>query len=253
VTHFGGQVDFSRVADGPWIVNTWRLRMPLEVLLHGSSGTSRKPGLVEEGGITLSDSIDWTTANATVHGVVRASNGRPLPGATLRVLGTPVEAVSGRDGRYALDGVPLGLQYVVADHDSLLSFGVRVGQTALLIDSGATRTVTFTAPGSRQIAQSLCAGRPNERARGTLRVVVLDSTSGQPVRGPRVRLFVKGDEGARAADVSSAPTDSDGSVVFCDVVTDHALVLTTVSSSQELTLRRGDVAVRKVFIGSNRQ
>ena len=117
VRHFGGQVQFARVADGPWVVNSWRLRMPLEVLLRGSSGTSRKPGMVEEGGITLPDSIDWTTANATVRGVVRASNGRPLPGATVRVLGTPVQAVSGNDGRYALEGVPLGLQYAVADHD----------------------------------------------------------------------------------------------------------------------------------------
>lgn len=244
---FGGQVQFAREDDGPWVVNSWRLRMPLEVLLRGSFGTARKTGLAEEGGITLPDSIDWTTADATVQGVVRASNGLPLAGARVRVLGTPVEAVSENDGRYSLEGVPPGLQYIVADHDSLQRLGLRLGQVALLIDSGATRNVSFTAPGSLQIAQSLCAGRSNDRRRGTLRVVVLDSASGQPIRGPRVRLFVRDSEGARAADVSSAPTDSDGAVVFCDVVTDQVLVLSTSFSSQELVLRRGDVAVRKLF------
>ena len=253
VRSVGGEVRFSRVADGPWIVDSWRLRMPLEVLLRGSQGTVRNPGLTEEGGITLSDSIDWTTANATVKGFVRASNGRPLAGARVRVLGTPVEAVSANDGRYSLEGVPLGIQYVVAVHDSLEAFGIRVGQTALLLDSAAVRNVTFTAPEPGQIAQSLCAGRPNERPSATLRAIVADSTTARPIQGTRVRLWVKGDESARASDVSSASTDSEGAFVFCDVLTDRVLVLSTMTSSQELTLRRGDVAVRKLFVAGTRK
>lgn len=250
VSYFGGEVRFTRVTDGPWVVNSWRLRMPLEVLIVGWGGSaSRKPGMVEEGGITLKDSIDWTTANATVHGFVRHSNGRPLAGARVRVLGTPVEAVSANDGRYLLDGVPLGVQYVVADHDSVQSFGLRVGQAALLMDSGATRTVTFTAPTPSRIARSLCAGRPGDRTRGTLRVALVDSATGQPVQDARVRLFVKGAEDNRAADISSASTGTDGAVVFCDVTADRPLVLTHSSGSQELKLRRGEVAARIIAVG----
>jgi hypothetical protein len=249
VKDIGGEVHFSRVADGPWAVTYWRFRMPQEVLVSDWNGTTRRIGLVEEGGIVLRDSIDWSTATATVDGIVRGSNGRPLAGAVVRVIGTHLRAVTATDGRYALDSVPHGVQYFVADHDSLLSYGVRVGQRLMLIDQGSRRTLEFTAPASGDIGLLLCKGRESARTRATLRVIAVDSSSGLPVQGERLRLSLKDPEGQQAADISSATTDADGAVVFCGVTTERALVLTDGSSSTEFVLRRGEVVVRTFMAG----
>ena len=251
VRHVGGEVRFSRVSDGPWVVSSWRLRMPQEVLVVSGQGMSRRKGLVEEGGLVLQDVIDWSTATATVEGFVHAANGRPLAGAVVRVLGTHLSAVSAEHGRYVLNGVPSGVQYVVADHDSVSVYGLRLGQKILVIDQGARRNLDFAAPTVVQVRNSLCQGRPGNRSRATLRVVAVDSTE-KPVPGVSVRLSVKGAGAARAADISSGVTDPDGVVVFCDVVAETPLLLTQSQSSQELVFRRGDVVAHSVQVVGRR-
>lgn len=246
--NIGGEVHFSRVADGPWSVTYWRLRMPQEVVFRSGEGTTRKTGLLEEGGVVLRDSIDLSTATATVEGVVRSSTGRPLVGAVVRVVGTHLRAVTTNDGRYALDSVPEGVQFFIADHDSLIPYGVRVGQRQMLIDEGSRRTLEFTAPTPGEIGLSLCAGRPGARTRAVLRVIAVDSTTDFPVAGARIRLSIRGAEASRAADISSAETDADGAVVFCDVVTEIPLLLAQSLASEEFVLRRGDIAVKTVRI-----
>ena len=248
----GGEVIFARVDSGPWFVSSWRLRMPREIEVSGSFGSTGRPGLVEEGGIVLEGQIDTTRAPATIDGEVRDGNQRPLEGTVIRVVGTDLRAVTGADGRYVLRGVPPGLQFVVADHASLTELGVRAGEGQVLLDDGVRREVSFSAPSQGEIVSLLCEGQETSRNRATLRVSLVDSTTDRPLPGVRVRLASK-DPRQRGAIEMIDETDASGAVVFCGVPADQPLVVTEpgqnghgAATLAEVTLRRGAVVGRVV-------
>ena len=53
-------------------------------------------------------------ASGAIEGTVRIERGAGLGGATVTVAGTSLRALSGKDGRYRLDGVPAGMVQVTA-------------------------------------------------------------------------------------------------------------------------------------------
>jgi hypothetical protein len=247
--HVGGEVLFARVEDGPWFVSSWRLRMPRELVIDGLFGTTRGSGLVEEGGLVLEDSIDATRTPATIEGQIIDGDRRPMVGAVVRILGTDLRAMTDADGAYQLRGVPPGLQFVVADHDTLAGLGVRVGQSQLLLDDGARREVSFQAPTPGEIVSALCAGQPAPRNTATLRLLLVDSATTRPLAGARIRVAMK-DVTRRPAFDTSDETDASGAVVFCGVPTGQPIVVTNVASASqpliELTMKRGAVIGRVI-------
>ena len=236
----GGEVHFARVESGPWFVSSWRLRMPREVVMRGAYGITRHQGIVEEGGLVMEDTLDGNWIPATLDGEVRDRNSRPMAGATVRVLGTELSAVTGPDGRYTLPGVPPGLQFVVADHPSFHALGLRVGQKSLLLDEGSRRSVRFSSMSTSELGGALCADGWN-RSRAILRVVLVDSTTAKPLGGVRIRLALK-DEARRPAFVVNDETDAGGASVFCGVPAGQVLVVTRGGVPLfELTMGRGQV------------
>ncbi len=250
----GGEVVFARVDSGPWFVSSWRLRMPREIQVSGSFGTTGRPGLVEEGGLVLEGQIDTSRTPATIDGEVRDGNRRPLEGAVIRIVGTDLYAITGADGRYSLRGVPPGLQFIVADHTSLAELGVRAGEGQVLLDEGVRREVSFSAPAQREIVSLLCEGQETPRNRATLRITFVDSTTDRPLGGLRVRLASK-DPRQRGAWEMIDETDAGGAVVFCGVPADQPLVVTEpgqngsgAATLTEVMLRRGALLSRVVRI-----
>ncbi len=81
------------------------------------------------------ESVVSATA-ATVQGTVRnASNGQPLAGATVTVVGTSLGATTGADGSFTLNNVPAGPQTLRASATGFLSADV-----ALTVTGGQTLT-----------------------------------------------------------------------------------------------------------------
>jgi len=77
---------------------------------------------------------------ARVAGVVTdESNGNPLPGVTVRVLGTSFATVSGADGRYAIPGAAAGVFRLEARR---IGYGVRVVDNVRLVHDSTT-TIDF--------------------------------------------------------------------------------------------------------------
>ncbi len=130
----GGRVTFERVADGPWIVRSWRIRMPVvrrvsfrSSLTALSERRYEVAAVEEEGGrvVAMRASGDLALAAAqgtTVRGVVRRPGGAPAPGTRVTLRGTSRRATAGPDGSWRLEGVPEGtylLQYASPAMDSL--------------------------------------------------------------------------------------------------------------------------------------
>ena len=64
---------------------------------------------VSEGGTTVQDFVLPSVPSYSVTGRVTDSSGAPIPGATVTVLDTPLSTlVTGPDGRYWFDGIPVG-------------------------------------------------------------------------------------------------------------------------------------------------
>jgi Carboxypeptidase regulatory-like domain len=253
IRHTGGEVQFARVEAGPWFVSAWRLRMPREVVMRGWRGTTRAPGIVEEGGLVLEDSVDNTRIRARIEGEVRDGNQRAMAGVVVRVLGTEIRAVTGADGRYILAGVPPGLQFVVAEHPSLKELGIRVGQKSVLLDDGGRRVVSFSAPSQRDVVSSLCGDGVNVRNHGIVRVTLIDSATASPVRGARLHLTLK-DATKRPVFETTEETDGSGAVVFCGVPAGQPLVVTQPRTGRallELTMSRGTILGRAIRTGKS--
>jgi len=248
---FGGEVQFARAATGPWFVNSWRLRMPQEVLFVGNRGTTRHRGIVEEGGVILEDEADSNRVPVTLHGAVRDVNQRGLAGVVVRVLGTNLSTITERDGRYTLLKVPPGLHFIVASNDSVDAIGARIGQQQVLLDEGSRRNVSFLAPRPIEIIRKHCGERTDVRNRGFLRLTLLDSATTRPIVGARLWLAAK--EGTPVF-ATRLETDASGAVVFCEVPAGQPLVVTSQTRTGrallEVTVGRGTIMGRVIRASS---
>ncbi|NMO19901.1 carboxypeptidase regulatory-like domain-containing protein [Pyxidicoccus fallax] len=97
--------------------------------------------VVSDGGTTVQDIVLPSVPSYTVTGRVTDSDGAPIPGATVTVLDTPLSTlVTGTDGRYVYDGVPVGEYDVRVE-----AGGCFEPVTRRLVVAGPT-TLDFTLP-----------------------------------------------------------------------------------------------------------
>jgi protocatechuate 3,4-dioxygenase beta subunit len=250
--NLGGVIHFGRQDNGAWHVERWRLRMPQDVIeIQGSGGhvtSTRRIGIVEEGGMLATDSANQRAGKAVVTGIVRDANRRPLAGAIVRVLGTTFRTTADSSGRYRLEGLPPGRLTLVVDHDSLALFGMRVSETQLVLDDSVTRNLSIRGPDKQAIAERLCGRGISWRDRATLRIIVVDSASGQLIAGMRLRVVAQG-SAARVDTLATGETDATGAVVFCNVPAGRRV---TVVDDQERAVvsdfvpSRGEITARIV-------
>jgi hypothetical protein len=242
---FGGEVRFAQDSIGHWYVSSWWLRMPREVLLvSGQAAVGRRQTLVEEGGVVLDDLPTSGFVPGTITGVVRDSKGKGLAGAVVRVIGFDGRAVTDPQGRYVLNGVPPGLQFVVAEHETLRDLGIRVGQHRTLITEGVFRELLFLAPTPEMVSSILCgpARRPPNTA--ILRVMIVTTVSATPAPIAHSRLAAA--PATRGSDYSATTRiNPDGSAVFCDAPAGVDLILSDPRKPDvalaTFRLRRGEV------------
>ena len=245
--NLGGEVRFMRLPEGSWLVHRWRLRMPQEVVVPDSKGrltvaSTRRFGILEEGGFVDSPRLRDGERPATISGTVRDGDGKLLAGARVVVTGTSLSATSDFRGRYAIDNVPPGVRMVTVEHHLYEALGVRAGEAKVLLDEGAVRDVSFDGPDAEEVAGMLCGGA-TERGRVTLRLTVLDSATARPIQGLRLSLAERDGPADGDSYARDLEADANGVVTFCNAPANRPLALTArigkVSARVELKLPRG--------------
>src|SRR6185503_14248572 len=127
----GGELTFSELPNGTWIVKDWRIRMPRISEERDAQGRTRRyvvTAYQDEGGIVQQAQTAGGTKildelQGGVHGAVSDSLGRPAPGLRVRLDGTAFEAVSDSLGVFSFSDVGRGLYRVMAASDALTEAG----------------------------------------------------------------------------------------------------------------------------------
>ncbi|HSA55569.1 MAG TPA: carboxypeptidase-like regulatory domain-containing protein [Gemmatimonadaceae bacterium] len=259
----GGEVHFARLPSGAWVVRRWFVRMPhyaqITTPARFREGRDRGPRtamlhrVIEEGGDVFADGLRLFDRPAAVFGTVLDSLGRPLPGSHVRLSGTPFLATSDTAGRFRFDSLPAGRHTVVAEHEAYAELGLLVDDLALAVEEGETRRVVLRAERTADIAARMCPSRPPATGiHGIVRLTMLDTTSGAPMRElplwlrwrvpvdsqialdstiRRVRDAATGEvqtfvtRRMRTHDGVESMTDAQGVVVFCGMPADRPLEL----------------------------
>jgi hypothetical protein len=245
----GGRVEFERLATGVWIVRRWSVRMPVVVLREGAQTVRHDDDAVlaaihETGGevrsVVASDGRPLAeTKGATVYGTVTGLDGRPLAGATVRVVPTEWWVTTGEDGAYRLTGLPEGRFEVEVDHADLDVLGA--GPEVRSVDLVAGRAVRLplalaTAEG---VLAEIC-GAVDGTASVLLHGVVTDS-AGVPLAGAVVSIRHPG----AAQGPREVLTDSLGVYRVCTEPSEAPIQIAAVPGEHLPALRPedGDTAV----------
>ena len=231
---FGGEVYFSRLSSGAWIVSEWQLRYPL--LRHarepGRGGDRYRvvEGVNEVGGETVQvrnvqGGIEyWADQLATVTGRV-SIDGVLAPFTQLVVSGTGYRTRSGSDGTFnfmtALDDK---YRIMTATLDSLF---FEDGVDEIRFRRGELREVTVDIPSGEEVMRRMCrSGSTLERAIVGIMTVGEDD---EPVDDEKVeaRWTVAGGPD-NPAQTGTIETDTDrlGRYVLCRIPYDAEVVLT---------------------------
>ena len=127
----GGAIEINRMEPGFWVTRFWYQRAPELRLADGGRGRDRLSGYREVGAevtglVPAIDTTDRVAAAvviarreaeirsrvARIEGTVVDTLGYPISDAEVAVLGTTRETTTSGDGRFTLDGLPLGQQIV---------------------------------------------------------------------------------------------------------------------------------------------
>jgi hypothetical protein len=165
----GGQVDFERVPEGPWIVRRWTIRMPrlgLRTSYQPGGAALNEPfvaGLKEAGGeildVRLADgsALVEEAPGATLTGTVFDSvSGGALPGATVRLAGTEFSATADSRGRFRMDSLPAGSFDVVFEADRLDELPWTPAAVPVELRAGDAATVTLGIPPLERVLSEGC-------------------------------------------------------------------------------------------------
>ena len=220
--------------------------------------------LVEEGGMVFTSGLKLYNRPASITGMVQDSAGKPFPGASVRLGGTPFVTQSGTDGAFRFDSLPGGRFSLVVEHPAYTQAGGLAASEAVDLAEGEASRVTLRAAKTDDLVERVCDGKLPKRDNGTLRVVVLDSVTSRPLPNLRVWLRWAG----RYMGTMSAPqmlmpsekggletlTDAGGVATFCDLPADMRLVFSAVkpdgkpsSDSTYLRVAKNELRVSTVI------
>ena len=268
---FGGQVRFDRLPNGRWIVSAWVIRMPVleedrrqRAALPGGLDVDASSRLVlravrEEGGTVLLDRGPPPPRKA-ITGTVLGGTGAPVAGAKVSVEGTSISALTGSDGHFEIRGIPEGLYSVVVTTPELDSLGVTGPADTVRLTARGGPDVMLSVPSRASLAPTMCPDPVTDRRLAALRVLVVDSASGAPLRDVDARVWWKSYTGSLSAknlaekvDGVVARLDSLGSFTICGLPPDQAIYVESprgakVTFSDTLTAAAGEVGWRVVRV-----
>jgi hypothetical protein len=225
----GGEVRFTRLANGSWFVSRWHIRMPQLGRVPAPAGVvfQAKPEITivqykEEGGDVVPDGARSEVRTAVLTGRALDSTGRaPLRGSTVRIAGTPYESRVLEDGLFRIDSLPAGAYTLVLSHPVYGALGMLAAEQDLEIAEGSSSVTALQAAGTSVILGRLCGIRELAEDQVVARVTV--SSKGAPVPAAVVRLhfetFSKDHEDRLNIHPTmlQVTTDSTGSARYCDV------------------------------------
>ena len=168
----GGEVAFTRLPDGAWIVREWRIRMPhLERSIGG--GVWRK-GYREEGGVTwsITDSRGRPVLHAetaSIAGVVTdsAGTGPPTKPVLVELTGTGEQTIPEQDGSFLLTGLSAGRHVLRVQRPLLANWGMASPiEVVAHVGSGEVDHVRLRTPSVADALDVSCGGVP--RPSGTV-------------------------------------------------------------------------------------
>lgn len=172
---WGGTVEFDRSEAGMWIVNRWKLRLP--VVGRASNPRGRSVADARVGVVAISEvgaevlGAGAPPAAGVVAGTVfDSTRAAPLAGATVVLAGTGHRATTDAAGAFRIDGVPAGRYQVEFTHPRADSLRWKPDAAEVAVESGES-AVLLSLP-RRAAARVAVSGRD------TLRVVHLEGVTG---------------------------------------------------------------------------
>ena len=242
----GGEVAFTRLPDGAWIVREWRIRMPdLEHLLNGRLW---RMGYTEDAGVTwaITDARGRTILHAetaSISGVVTdsAGTGPPPEPVVVELVGTGAQTIPQGDGSFLLTGLSDGRHVVRVVRPLLANWGIASPSTAVAEGRpGEIAHVRLRTPSITDALVAACGGAPRPggvtaflgritraggAAAGEMTVVVRwpEATGYSPAAvaappgpdGTPTATWIPGRDGSSAT--ATTATDWRGMFLLCDV------------------------------------
>ena len=232
----GGSMAFAPLANGGVVIAGWEIRMPQLVKDTPRAAKVRVAGVVATGGqvVVMRRGADtlFKRAALRVDGLVQDSvSGTAIARATVTLAGTPMQAVTGDDGRFALPDVLPG-EYLLLVRTSSLDSVRTASQTTVMVTDGMP-SLRLRVPTAAQLAGSLCgnaltgaAGHGKGAVLGTVRRSG-DTTMLGAVRvaADWTELDTRGGTVRQTARRLETRSDSSGGFRLCGVPTEAALTI----------------------------
>lgn len=219
----GGRVSFQRLATGMWIVDSWRIRMPLMALKQEPAWRSAQPTMevvaLNETGAEVQSvrgpdgTVLAQAAGATLYGTVFDSiSAQPLSDATVELVGTERTTRTSMDGTYRFTDLPSGVYDVRFLHPELDLLGVDPAPSSVALESGQAVRLPLAIPSGPGIADAICGPEAGGAPAALVYGVVSDETETWPVRDAVVRLDATDGSAGRPRTVTA---DSQGVFRIC--------------------------------------
>ncbi|HUQ19832.1 MAG TPA: carboxypeptidase-like regulatory domain-containing protein [Gemmatimonadaceae bacterium] len=195
----GGFTKFLRTPSGGWLVDEWKLTMPLIEMRRAASNPYRREfvqvGTAETGGSIIppeavsAEAVSANTVSTVVRGIVFDSlNQRPLRKAAVTLGNVTVR--SGKDGRFTFRDVEPGQHTISFTHAALQSLGLTEIESQFQL-TGSSAQLFLSVPSLGAVWPRICRDTAStvvgNDARGVLHGTV-NSLDGKPVVGARVRV-----------------------------------------------------------------
>ena len=266
----GGTVEYARLADGPWIVRRWSIRMPQVEIQQGARTTpgrdadiytayenARLFAIREDGGEVVSTTAQNGAAVmgagelAAIEGVVwDSTRAAPLAGARVYVSGTSFEAVTDSAGRFRIGGLRGGTYTVAFTHFRLGPVAASVRPATVTAEAGKTTPVPLAVPGLATVAAAVCPDLGAQPLRG---VIFGSLRAPQGSGGGTTVRATWGASGAgtarRAAGYVATAADDAGGFALCGVPEGQPVTVTAGPGSRtEVRLAAGTPLQRDLVL-----
>lgn len=175
------------------------------------------------------------TTGGIVGSVFDSTTSAPLANARVAVVGTALVAESNEEGRFRLDGVPVGEHRVVYFHQRLATLGLGATPVQVLVDNESVSPVTLAVPSRSTILSAWCSAEPEE---GPTSVggIVTDALTG--VALPRATVRALGSRTGilqRRRVAREVRTEASGEFRLCNLDASEPLTITVAFGNSDGT------------------